>query len=276
MVVRTQDGREFEATQVLSDPQTDIAIVKVDTSESLPFAKLANSDLTQVGDWVVALGQPFGLESTVTAGIVSAKNRGIGITARESFIQTDAAINPGNSGGPLVNLQGEIVGINTAISSQSGANAGVGFAVPSNLAGWVKDQLLDNGRVQRAYLGVGIQPVSFELASQLGVPARSGVAITDVLPETPAAKTGFQAGDVIVKFDGKPVTSPQQLQLVVERSALGKRLPVEVIRNGKSMVLTYEPATAPESFGDNSSQVAPRDKEHAAEFAGFGRRAAQC
>lgn len=252
VVVRTNDGREFTASEVLTDPKTDIAIVKIQSNSPLPFARLGDSDASQVGDWVIALGQPFGLESTVTAGIVSAKNRGIGITERENFIQTDAAINPGNSGGPLVNLQGEIVGINTAISSRNGGNDGIGFSVPSNLAAWVKDELLAHGEVQRSYLGVGIQPVSYELAEQLGVPARSGVAVTDVFPNTPALKTGLKSGDVIVKFNGVAITTPQQLQLVVERSALGKNLPVEIVRDGRTMTLTYEPEAVPTEFGSQT------------------------
>lgn len=195
----------------------------------------------------------------MTAGIVSAKNRGVGITARESFIQTDAAINPGNSGGPLVNLRGEVIGINTAISSRSGGNNGVGFAVPSNLAHWVGDQLLASGHVSRSYLGVSIQPVSYELSSQLGVAPKSGVAVTDVFPKTPAAKSGLKAGDVIAKFDGKPVTTPQQLQLAVEQSPMGKPLTMDVIRNGKSIELTYEPESAPGGFGADSGST-PRSQ----------------
>lgn len=245
VIVKTQDGREFIATEVLTDPQTDIAVVKFDGNSSLVAAQIGNSDAMEVGDWVVALGQPFGLESTVTAGIVSAKNRGIGITDRESFIQTDAAINPGNSGGPLVNLRGEVIGINTAISSSSGGNNGVGFAVPSNLAHWVSDQLLANGHVVRSYLGVGIQPVNYELSTQLGVAPKSGVAVTSVYPNTPAAKTGLEMGDVIVKFAGIAVTTPQELQLAVESSPLGKSLPINVVRDGKSIKLMYQPEAAP-------------------------------
>ncbi len=219
VIVRTQDGREFVATQVITDPQSDITVVKTHSDSSLVAATLGNSDLMEVGDWVVALGQPFGLESTVTAGIVSGKNRGIGITDRESFLQTDAAINPGNSGGPLTNLRGEVIGINTAISSRDGGSNGIGFAVPSNLAHWVSDQLLASGKVHRSYLGVGIQPVSQELAAQLGVQPRSGVAITNVLPNTPAAKSTLQVGDVIVALGGVSISTPQQLQIEVERTS---------------------------------------------------------
>src|SRR5690606_23722896 len=185
--------------------------------------------------------------------------------------------NPGNSGGPLCNLRGEVIGINTAISSRSGGNEGIGFAIPSNLAQWVSDQLVSEGTVRRAYLGVGIQPVTQDLAKQLGVAPRSGVAVTDVYPATPAAKSGLEAGDVIVKFDGQPVTNPQQLQLSVERSEFGKSLRIDIVRDGQPKQLGCQPAERANDFGarvstkseDRSSQrledfgieVAPLDAE---------------
>ncbi len=261
VIVRTQDGREFEAKGVFTDPKTDIAVVRIEGDGALTAAPLGDSDAASVGDWVVALGQPFGLESTVTAGIISAKNRGIGITDRENFIQTDAAINPGNSGGPLVNLHGQVIGINTAISSRGGGNNGVGFAVPSNLARWVSDQLVQNGSVQRAYLGVSIQPVSYELATQLGVSPKSGVAVTNVFSGTPADKMGFQSGDVIVKFGDTPVATPQQLQLAVERSPIGKPVSVEVVRDGQTLTLHYNPEAAPGDLETRLSQVEPSGLE---------------
>ena len=248
VTVRTHDGREFVATQVWTDPKTDLAVVKVDAT-GLVAATLGDSDRVSIGDWVMALGQPFGLESTVTAGIISAKHRGIGITARENFLQTDAAINPGNSGGPLVNLRGEVVGINTAIHSRSGGNEGIGFAVPSNLARWVGDQLVNGGSVKRAYLGVGIQPVTPELAKELNVKPRSGVIVTDVYPDTPAAKAGLESGDVIVRFGEKMVATPQALQLAVERSPFGKELMIEIVRGGKVMKLGYKAEMQPTDFG---------------------------
>ncbi|MCP4813042.1 MAG: trypsin-like serine protease, partial [Planctomycetaceae bacterium] len=248
VTVRTHDGREFVATNVWTDPKTDLAVVKVDAT-NLSAATLGDSDRVSIGDWVMALGQPFGLESTVTAGIISAKHRGIGITARENFLQTDAAINPGNSGGPLVNLRGEVVGINTAIHSRSGGNEGIGFAVPSNLARWVGDQLVDSGTVKRAYLGVGIQPVTPELAKELKVKPRGGVIVTDVYPDTPAAKAGLQSGDVIVRFGKNLVSTPQALQLAVERSTFGEELMIEIVRSGKNMKLGYEAAMLPTDFG---------------------------
>jgi serine protease Do len=200
----------------------------------------------------LALGQPFGLESTVTAGIVSATHRGIGIAQRESFIQTDAAINPGNSGGPLVNLDGQVVGINTAISSRSGSNSGVGFAVPAKLAQWVSQQLLSDGVVHRAYLGVGIQPVTQEIASQFGVQPRDGVVVTQVMPDTPAAKMGLRSGDVITKLDGVKVSSAQELQLLVEQTEIGKAHPMVIVRDGKSLTLAFSPETQPATFGAQS------------------------
>lgn len=247
IVVRLHDGREFKAAQVKTDPKSDVAVIVLDGVKGLPYAKLGNSDSAQVGDWVLALGQPFGLEGTVTAGIISAKGRGgMGITDRESFIQTDAAINPGNSGGPLVNLDGEVIGLNTAINSRSGGNEGVGFAVPVNLARWVSDQLLKSGRVQRAYLGVLIQPVSQDLADQFGVKVREGVAVREVMDGTPAAKAGLKPGDVIIEFGGKPVSEPGELQATVERCPIGSKQEAVVIRDGKRQTITVTCQELPE------------------------------
>ena len=263
ITVRTQDGRKFVASNVWTDPKSDLAVVKIDDARDLVAASLGDSDRTQIGDWVIALGQPFGLESTVTAGIISAKHRGIGITDRENFLQTDAAINPGNSGGPLVNLRGEVVGINTAIHSRSGGNNGIGFAIPSNLARWVSDQLVETGTVKRAYLGVGIQPVTSELADALATAPRGGVVVTDVFPGTPAAEAGLKSGDVIVRFGGKPTTTPQALQLAVERTPVGEQLSVEIIRGGTPLKLTYVGTEQPEQFGPVAQRrtVAPGKME---------------
>ena len=181
VMVRLQDGREFKAVDIKTDPKTDLAILRIEGVGKLPAARLGDSGKVEVGDWVLALGQPFGLEGTVTAGIVSAKGRGIGITDREDFIQTDAAINPGNSGGPLANLDGEVIGINTAISSSSGGNQGIGFAIPSNLAKWVGGQLETAGKVHRAYLGVAIQPVTQSLAQQFKGKVGEGVLVTSTV-----------------------------------------------------------------------------------------------
>jgi serine protease Do len=233
IVVRLHDGREFKATEVKTDPQTDLAVIRIEGAEDLQAARLGDSDRMEIGDWVLALGHPFGLEGTVTAGIISAKGRGIGITAREDFLQTDAAINPGNSGGPLVNLQGEVVGINTAISSRTGGNNGVGFAIPINLAKWVADQLIADGNVRRAQLGVVIQPVTQELARQFDVKVREGVLVAEVTADSPAEKAGLKPGDVIVEFAGKAVSNPRELQLLVERSQPGEQTTLTVIRDGE-------------------------------------------
>ena len=258
VTVRLYDGREFKATSVWTDPKSDIAVVKVD-ADHLTAAKIGNSDAISVGDWVLALGQPFGLESTVTAGIISAKHRGIGITERENFLQTDAAINPGNSGGPLVNLDGEVVGINTAISSRSGGSDGVGFAVPINVAHWVADQLAHGGKVHRAYLGVGIQPVSAALAAQFHVKPRQGVVVTSVLQDTPAARAGLQIGDVIVEYAGQVISSPNELQLIVEQGKLGHAESLTIIRDGERMNLNFTPEELPATLalGDASHSSSP-------------------
>ncbi len=253
ITVRLHDGREYKATKVHADTKADLAVLRIEGADNLTAAKLGDSDEAEVGDWVLALGNPFGLEGTVTAGIVSAKGRGIGLNERESFIQTDAAINPGNSGGPLVNLDGEVIGINTAISSSSGGNEGVGFAIPINLAKWVAKQLTDGETVHRARLGVMIQPLTHELAQKFGMKAHEGVLVAGVSPDSPAAKVGFKAGDAIVEFAGKAVASPQELQGMVEQSSIGKQQTVVVIRDGKRLELKVSPT---ETAGDS---LASRD-----------------
>ncbi len=241
VTVRLHDGREFKAVDIETDPNTDLAIVRIEGAKDLKAARLGDSDNVEVGDWVLALGHPFGLEGTVTSGIISAKGRGIGSPARATFLQTDAAINPGNSGGPLINLDGEVIGINTAISSSSGGNQGVGFAIPVNLAKWVSDELIDDGVVQRAQLGVMIQPLTPELADQFGLKAHEGVAVTDVMPDMPGAKAGLKAGDVIVEYNGQKVSTPRELQSAVERSKIGAKHEMKVWRDGKYDTLQAVP-----------------------------------
>jgi serine protease Do len=270
ITVRLQDGREFTATDVWSDPKTDIAIVKIEAASDLIAARLGDSDQITVGDWVLALGQPFGLESTVTAGIISATHRGVAINARENFLQTDAAINPGNSGGPLVNLDGEVVGINTAISSHNGSNSGVGFAVPINIAKWVGEQLAENGKVRRAYLGIGIQQIDASLAEQLGTKPREGVIVTQVHPGTPAEQAGLKTGDVILDFAGLKIRSPRDLQFAAERAATGKTHELNIIRDGQAMTKRLVPEELPTEVStgmDGHEQgLAPRLEN----VAGFG------
>jgi serine protease Do len=250
VTVRLHDGREFVADKVVTDPSTDIAVVKIKGAGTLPYAKLGDSDSLKIGDWVLAVGQPFGLTDTVTAGIVSAKGRDIGMMKHEEFIQTDAAINPGNSGGPLVNLNGEIIGINTAISSGTGHFEGVGFAVPSNVARWVSSQLLKDGKVHRAYLGIGIQPVSHELADQFGMATPMGAIVTEVQPNSPAATAGLQPQDVVVEFGGTKIHSVRQLQAAAARSAIGSKLPLVVLRDGKKVDLSVTLKEQPANYGE--------------------------
>jgi serine protease Do len=195
------------------------------------------------------VGNPFGLEATVTAGIISAKGRGLGITAREEFLQTDAAINPGNSGGPLLNLRGEVVGINTAISSTSGGYQGVGFTIPINLAKWVSQQLIQSGAVHRAFLGVGIQPLTPELAEQLGLKITEGCLVTEVRPDSPASKATLKSGDVIVGFGGKAVANPRELVAVVEQAPIGSKQALAVFRDGQRVDLEVTLLEQPADYG---------------------------
>lgn len=246
--VRLADGREFLATDVKTDPKTDIAIVRIQPDAVLPILPFGDSDQMEVGDWVLAIGSPFGLDATVTAGIISAKGRGPDITEREDFLQTDAAINPGNSGGPLINLKGEVVGINTAISTRSGGNDGVAFTVPINLARWVSDQLIANGHVTRAYLGIAIQGIDDKLSKQFRVPVGHGALVTDILPESPAANSGLEVGDLVIRFNGKEVRGTRDLQGIVERCEVGKSYPLLIQRNGKEQTLNVSMKEMPRNF----------------------------
>jgi serine protease Do len=238
VVVRLGDGREFTATSVTTDPLSDLAIVRFKAPEGLPAANLGDSDSLEIGDWVIAIGSPFELEATVSAGIISGKGRSIDQIQRGRLIQTDAAINPGNSGGPLVNLDGEVVGINTAIASNSGGYQGVGFAIPSNRAKWVIRQLIKHGRVRRAYLGIRIEDVSVNVARERGVPVRGGVHVTDVMAKSPAADAGVQINDVITSIAGEPVRNSRELQEAVEQKDIDSMQPVVVMRAGKQVALS--------------------------------------
>lgn len=263
--VKLKDGREFLGTDIKTDPRTDVAIVRIKSDEPLPTVKLGNSDSAEVGDWVVAIGSPFGLEATVTAGIVSAKGRGPNITEREDFIQTDAAINPGNSGGPLLNLDGEVIGVNTAISTRSGGYDGVGFAVPINMVRWVADQLITDGTVRRAYMGVAIQPISARLAPHFNVPVGKGAIVTDVFPGSPAEAAGLKQGDVVLKAGGMEVSGTRSLQSVIERLKSGSKHPLVVLRDGKEITLEVALKEMPKDFTSMASRKAkPREVEEEA------------
>lgn len=236
--VALQDGREFNAKVVGRDPKSEVAVIKIDAKD-LPAVPLADSDKVEVGDIVLAVGNPFGIGQTVTTGIVSATGRAgaLGLDY-EDFIQTDAAINPGNSGGALVDLEGRLVGINTAILSRSGGNMGIGFAIPTNLARDVMDSLIRDGRVVRGYLGVMIQDLTPTLAEQFNVSGNTqGALVGDVTAKGPAEKAGLKSGDVIVEFNGKKITDSRHLKLQVARTGPGETVPVKVLRDGKTREL---------------------------------------
>lgn len=260
ITVVLQDGTEYTATDVKTDPRTDVAILRIKSEKPLPAIKLGNSDLMEVGDWVLAIGAPFGLSSTVTQGIISAKGRGMNITDREDFLQTDAAINPGNSGGPLLNLNGEVIGINTAISSRSGGYDGIGFAIPVNMAKWVGDQLVENGRVRRAYLGVAIGAVDPKLAKYLPDGSRSGAVIGKVSENSPASNAKLQESDIILKLDGQEVKDTRSLQGIVERLEVGKSYPMELIRDGERTTVQVTMQEMPEDF---STRIMNRQEDQA-------------
>lgn len=232
------DDQEYEAKIVGRDPKTDIAVIKINAKTTLPTATLGDSDGLEVGEWVVAIGNPFGLDSTVTSGIVSAKGRHIGQGPYDNFIQTDASINPGNSGGPLINLRGEVVGINTAIFSRTGGNMGIGFAIPINLAKELLPQLRGKGKVVRGYLGVLIQKVTPEIADSLGMDKGYGALVANVSKDGPAEKAGVKVGDVIIEFDGKEVKDSGDLPIIVARTPVDKKVRMKVLRDKKEVILS--------------------------------------
>ena len=242
LTVHLQDGsnRQVSATYLGGDPRTDIAVIKIDDAydHHFPYLELGNSDNLEVGEWVVAIGNPFSLEASVSAGIISAKGRqGLQITDYEDFIQTDAAINPGNSGGPLIDLDKKVVGMNTAIVSQSGGYMGIGFAIPSNILINIKDQLVENGVVTRGFLGVSLQPIDLDLAEAFSLDSTHGALIVDVLEDSPAKKGGLQQGDIIIKINGSPVKSPSQLRNDIVLLPPGTKLNLTINRNGKILDL---------------------------------------
>ena len=245
LTVTLTDRREFTAKVVGSDPRTDLAVIKI-TGKDLPYARLGDSSKLRVGDWVIAIGSPYKRDQTVTAGIVSAlgRQRVIGGDSYENFIQTDASINPGNSGGPLVNLNGEIVGINTAIESESGANAGIGFSVPTSIIESVLPSLRAGKPVVRGQLGVSIQDLTEDLAQQFGLERSTGAVVGEVMKDSPAEKAGIQPGDVIVKFNNQPVVDVTDLRNRVAATAPGTKAPVEISRKGKTVNVTVSVGTA--------------------------------
>ena len=237
ITIRLHDNTVLKATLVGRDPKVDLAVLKVDPGKrQLTAVGFGNSDESRVGDWVLAIGNPFGLGGTVTAGIISARSRDIQAGAYDDFIQTDASINKGNSGGPMFNMAGEVIGINTAIFSPTGGSVGIGFAIPSSLAKPVVDDLKKFGRIRRGWLGVHIQSLDQDLADSMGLPSDKGAVVVKVSEDGPAAKTDIKAGDVIVKFDGKEVSEMRRLPRIVAETPIGKKVDVELWRNGQKMV----------------------------------------
>ncbi len=261
--VTLTSGKEYTARTIGTDPDSDVALVKIDAND-LPYLELADSDTLEVGEWVVAIGNPFGLSHTVTAGIVSAKGRsGMGLATYEDFIQTDAAINPGNSGGPLVNLDGKVVGINTALIGP-GASIGIGLAIPINIARSVYEQLAEKGTVVRGFLGVGIQDLTPELAEQFELKDVKGVVIPDVSPGSAADKAGVKPNDIVVEFDGKPVEKAAELQKKVAMKKPGTEVEMVVLRDGKKKTLTAKLEERP-----SAEQLAAGAKGQAVEKLGL-------
>lgn len=230
--VQMHDGREYQAEIIGSDPGSDLAVIKINESD-LPFLQLGNSEDLEVGDWVLAVGNPFGLSHTLTAGIVSAKGRsGIGLSDYEDFIQTDAAINPGNSGGPLVNLEGDVIGINTAIFSRSGGYMGIGFAIPINMAKDIRDQLIEHGEVRRGRLGIYIQDITQDLAQSFELDKVEGILITQVVEKSPAEDAGLQRGDIVLEIDGDKVVNVANLRNRISLTPPGSNVNLTILRDG--------------------------------------------
>ncbi len=245
--VKLEDESEFEAKIVGRDPETDIALIKIDNAKNLKPLKLGDSENLEVGDWVVAIGNPYGLGHTVTAGIVSAKYRdNVGIGTFDNFIQTDASINPGNSGGPLMNIDGEVIGINSAIFSQTGGSVGIGFAIPINMA---KDLLpmLKTGKIVRGWLGVGVQPITPDLKEKFNLENEDGALISQVYPDGPSGKAGLKAGDVIVSFQGKDIKDSKKLPSIVSATPVGTNAEVIVIRKGERKTFSVKLGERPPS-----------------------------
>lgn len=244
--ITLSDNTKTEARVIGKDPKTDLALIKIETKRPLNAVKFGDSDKIRVGDWVLAIGNPFGLGSSVTAGIVSAKSRDIESGPYDSFIQTDASINQGNSGGPMFNLQGEVIGISSAIFSTTGASQGVGFAIPANLAGWVISQLKEHGEVKRGWIGIKIQPNTPEIADSLGISANQGVVVSGVTEQGPAQKAGLQAGDIVLSFNRQPIDNTKNLSRLIAETKIGTPAPIEIWRSGQKQTLTVPIELMPE------------------------------
>ena len=261
------DETEYPAKVIGTDPLLDIALVKIDAKQ-LPAASLGDSDQLQIGEWVIAIGNPFGLDSTVTAGIVSAKERRIGESPYESFIQTDAKINPGNSGGPLINMRGEVIGINSTIFSETGESMGIGFAIPINMIKEILPELKAKGKVTRGWIGVFLQRVTQDLAETMGLDQSRGALVTEVAKDGPAARAGIKVGDVIIEFNGKQIKGAEELPILIARATPGEEVRVRLFRDKKELTVSVQieqlndgeavPAQESESPGFNRSEMIPK------------------
>ncbi|TDQ78853.1 serine protease Do [Dongia mobilis] len=271
ITVITHENEELKATLVGRDEKTDLALLKVESTKPLQAVKWGDSDSLRIGDWVLAIGNPFGLGGTVTAGIVSARQRDINAGPYDDFIQTDASINRGNSGGPMFNMAGEVVGINSAIYSPSGGSVGIGFSIPANLARGVIDQIREFGHPRRGWLGVRIQTVSPELAEALRLPAAKGALVSSVSAAGPADKAGIRQGDVILEFDGREVTEMRSLPRIVADTQFGKKVAVAIWRQGARTTVTVELGELDEA-AEAAAQVTQRDGDEATEDEGKGDR----
>ena len=261
ITVTLSDRREYKAKLIGRDTLTDMALLKIDATD-LPFVKFGNSQGVRVGDWAIAIGNPFGLGGTVTAGIVSALHRNIGSGQYDRYIQTDASINQGNSGGPLFDIDGNVIGINTAIFSPTGGNVGLGFSIPAELAMPVIQQLRATGTVKRGYLGIGIQPLSTDIAAGLGLPKDKGEIVASVEPSGPAARAGIRQGDVVVRINNSDVTFDNTLSYIVANTPVGTTVPIELIRSGQRKTLNATVAQRPaESIVQARAGLAPEDED---------------
>jgi serine protease Do len=264
IIVNFHDGSKLKVDKVLGrDTKTDLALLKVTPKKPLVSVGFGSSANLKVGDWVMAIGNPFGLGGSVTVGIISAKQRDINAGPYDDFLQTDAAINKGNSGGPLFNMEGEVIGVNTAIISPTGGSIGIGFAVPADTVTMVISQLKEFGAVRRGWLGVKIQSISEDIGESLGIPENSGALVAGVTPDSPAAKAGIEAGDVILKFDGKDVTTMRGLPKLVAQAQIGKTVEVEVLRQGQKKMLNAtvgmldDEESRPEPAADSGKDTPP-------------------
>lgn len=258
ITVKTQDGKSYKAERIGTDSKSDICVLRVKDANLKP-AKLGDSDALKIGEWVVAAGNPFGLDNSITAGIVSAKGRSImGGGQFEDFIQTDAAINPGNSGGPLVNLRGEVIGINTAIFSKNGGYMGIGFAIPVKMAKNILDSIMSKGKVVRGWLGVSIQNLTEELSSSFSHDGTEGALVGQVQEKTPAAKAGLKQGDIITKFNGENIKNVNQLRNMVAATSPGTTVPVEVVRDGQKKSLQATIEELPATITEEGEPVTPQ------------------